>query len=485
MRREWARLYGQGPTDEWEPGREGPDDTVAGVSTALLTDLYELTMLRAARRAGIAQRRCAFEVFARSLPEGRRYGVLAGTARVLRAIEDFRFDEADLRYLARCGALDEEELAHLADYRFTGEVRGLREGELFFGGTPVLRVEGSFEDAVLLETVVLSILNHDSAVASAGARMITAARGRPCIEMGGRRVHEDAAIAAARAAWIVGFASTSNLAAGAHYRVPVAGTSAHAFTLLFDQERDAFAAQIAAQGPGTAVLVDTYDVETAVRTAVEIAGPQLGSVRVDSGNLPEQAHRIRALLDELGATSTRITVTGDLDEHRLEEIAPAPIDGYGVGTRLVTGSGHPTVGFVYKLVEREGADGRMHPVQKLSIGKQTVGGAKRAVRVLVDGKARLELALPGASGELDVVEALRTALGASAPESLEVRDLQVPLIVGGETQEPGTDPQLALRAREHHARVLPELGISADDGPDGPPAIPTAHTIEEAAALLA
>ena len=311
------------------------------MTSALLTDLYELTMLEAAREAGTASRRCVFEVFTRSLPEGRRYGALAGTGRVLDAIADFRFDEADLRYLRRAGVLKEETLEHLAEYRFTGDVHGYEEGELYFPGSPVLRIEGTFENAVMLETVVLSILNHDSGVASAGSRMVTAARGRPLIEMGGRRVHEDAAIAAARAARIVGFASTSNLAAGAHYRVPVAGTAAHAFTLLFDTEEEAFRAQLAAQGAGTTVLVDTYDVEAAVRTAVELAGPRLGAVRLDSGDLGEQSVQVRKLLDSLGATETRVTATGDLDEHRVEELKDAPLDGYGIGTRLVTGGGHP------------------------------------------------------------------------------------------------------------------------------------------------
>lgn len=258
-----------------------------------------------------------------------------------------------------------------------------------------MRLEGTFEDAVMLETVILSILNHDSAVASVGSRMITAARGRPCIEMGGRRVHEDAAIAAARAAYIVGFASTSNLAAGAHYRVPAAGTSAHAFTLLFDSEEEAFRAQIASQGVGTTLLVDTYDVDAAVRLAVEIAGPELGAVRLDSGDLGAQSIRVRALLDSLGATSTKITATGDLDEFRVEELAQAPLDGYGIGTRLVTGGGHPAPGFVYKLVEREGADGQMHPVGKRSQDKATLGAGKRAFRMLVGDRAHAELVLPG------------------------------------------------------------------------------------------
>ena len=458
------------------------------MTTSLLTDLYELTMLRAAREAGTAERACVFEVFTRSLPEGRRYGVLAGTDRVLRAIEEFRFDGADLRSLERTGVLDADTLAFLADYRFTGDVHGYAEGELFFENSPVLRVEGSFADAVMLETVVLSILNHDSGVASVGSRMITAARGRPCIEMGGRRVHEDAAIAAARAAYLVGFASTSNLAAGAPYRVPVAGTSAHAFTLLFDGEEEAFAAQIAAQGAGTTVLVDTYDVEQAVRTAVRIAGPELGAVRLDSGDLAAQATAVRALLDELGATSTSITATSDLDEHRLEELAAAPIDGYGIGTRLVTGGGHPAPGFVYKLVEREGSDGAMHPVGKRSASKQTLGAGKSAYRLLVGDRARAELVLPG---EAEVAEFERelTAqlLAAEAPaewERTRLRPLQVPLLRGGERVWDLTEVEALAHARERHESSLTELGLRAEEGPDGPAAIPTLTDGAQAARAL-
>ncbi|MEE1616959.1 nicotinate phosphoribosyltransferase [Brachybacterium sp. J153] len=458
------------------------------MTSALLTDLYELTMLRAAREAGTASRRCVFEVFTRSLPEGRRYGALAGTGRVLDAIADFRFDTADLRYLRGLELLDEDTLDFLADYRFHGDVHGYAEGELYFPGSPVLRIEGTFEDAVMLETVVLSILNHDSGVASAGSRMVTAARGRPCIEMGGRRVHEDAAIAAARAAYVVGFDSTSNLAAGAHYRIPVAGTAAHAFTLLFDEESEAFSAQISAQGPGTTVLVDTYDVEEAVRTAVELAGPELGAVRLDSGDLTEQAVRLRALLDGLGATGTRITATGDLDEHRMEDLADAPLDGYGVGTRLVTGGGHPAPGFVYKLVEREGSDGLMHPVGKQSKDKATLGAGKHAYRVLVGDRAHAELVLPGESEvaefERELMAELTSADASPDWGRTSLRPLQVPLIRDGEPVEDLRGPERVRRARERHRASVAELGLVADDRPDGPIAIPTVTDGTEAARVL-
>ncbi|MFC7376259.1 nicotinate phosphoribosyltransferase [Brachybacterium sp. GCM10030268] len=458
------------------------------MTSALLTDLYELTMVQAARRAGTASRRCVFEVFTRSLPEGRRYGVLAGTGRVLDAIADFRFDDADLRYLRGAGVLDEDTLEHLARYRFSGDVHGYEEGELFFPSSPVLRVEGTFEDAVILETVVLSILNHDSGIASAGSRMITAARGRPCIEMGGRRVHEDAAIAAARAAYVVGFASTSNLAAGAHYRIPVAGTAAHSFTLLFDSEEEAFRAQLVSQGTGTTVLVDTYDVETAIRTAVDLAGPELGAVRLDSGDLAEQAGEVRRLLDSLGATTTRVTATGDLDEYRVEELASSPLDGYGIGTRLVTGGGHPAPGFVYKLVEREGADGAMHPVGKQSLDKATLGAGKRAFRMLVGDRAHAELVLPGeaeiAEFERELTAELLAAEANPDWSRTNLRPLQVPMILGGEPTDPLRPPERVEKARQRHADSIRELDLPADDGPDGPIAIPTVTDGVEAARVL-
>lgn len=458
------------------------------MTSALLTDLYELTMVHGAREAGTASRRCVFEVFTRSLPPGRRYGVVAGTARALEAIADFRFDESDLRYLRKTGMLDASMLEHLADYRFTGDVHGYEEGELFFPNSPVLRVEGTFEDAVMLETVILSILNHDSGIASAGSRMITAARGRPCIEMGGRRVHEDAAIAAARAAYIVGFASTSHLAAGAHYRIPVAGTAAHAFTLLFDSEEEAFRAQLASQGTGTTLLVDTYEVEAAVRTAVELAGPGLGAVRLDSGDLGAQAHQVRALLDTLGASSTRVTATGDLDEYRVEELRDAPLDGYGIGTRLVTGGGHPAPGFVYKMVEREGADGKMHPVGKRSQDKATLGAGKSAHRLLVAGQARAELVLPGeeevAEFERELTAELISQKASADWARTTLRPLQIPMILGGAPVESQSAPQRVEAARARHAASVTELGLAAEEGPDGPVAITTVTDGVEAARVL-
>src|SRR3984885_10573621 len=364
------------------------------VGTALLTDHYELTMLQGSLRSGVAPRRAVFEVFARHLPHGRRYGVVAGTGRLLDAIERFRFGPADLEFLGDAGIVDSPTLAYLESYRFSGNIWGYSEGDCYFPGSPILVVEGTFAEAVLLETVTLSVLNHDCAIASAASRMVTAAGGRPLIEMGSRRTHERAAVASARAAYIAGFASTSNLRARYEYGVPSAGTSAHAFTLVHDSERHAFATQIAALGKETTLLVDTYDVPRAVRTAIEVAGTDLGAVRIDSGDLPAVARQVRALLDSLGATHTRIVLTGDLDEYSNAALGAMPVDGYGVGTSLVTGSGAPTAALVYKLVARaasaasaDSADSaaELVPVAKRSVGKPGRGGRRWAVRSRDDG----------------------------------------------------------------------------------------------------
>src|SRR5215207_7194280 len=335
-------------------------------------------MLQAALASGTAHRRSVFELFPRRLPEGRRYGVVAGVGRALDAIECFRFDDEALAAVE--GLVNDETCEWLAAYRFSGDVWGYAEGEAHFPYSPLVIVEASFAQAVILETLILSVLNFDSAIASAASRMTAAAGDRPCIEMGTRRTHEWAAVAAARAAYIAGFASTSNLEAGRVYGVPTQGTSAHAFTLLHDHERDAFAAQVDSLGKGTTLLVDTYDVRAAVALAVEVAGPELVAVRLDSGDLLAQAHEVREQLDALGAPSTRIVVTSDLDEHAIAAIAVAPVDAYGVGTALVTGSGAPTAGLIYKLVARSDDAGEMVSVAKESKDKRSVGGRKYALR---------------------------------------------------------------------------------------------------------
>jgi len=428
----------------------------APITTALLTDRYELTMVQAALASGAAHRRAVFEVFARHLPHGRRYGVVAGTARLLDALEDFRFDAQTLEFLRACGVADDPTLAYLESYRFTGNIWGYGEGDCYFPGSPILVVDGKFAEAVVLETLVLSILNHDSAVASAASRMVTAAGGRPIIEMGSRRTHEVAAVASARAAYIAGFASTSNLQAQRSFGIPSAGTSAHAFTLVHDSERHAFATQLAALGAQTTLLVDTFDVERAVRTAVELAGSELGAVRIDSGDQAVVAREVRALLDALGAAGTRIMVTGDLDEYGIAALAAAPVDGYGVGTAVVTGSGAPTASLVYKLVARAdgNADGApLRPMAKRSVGKPGRGGRKWAVRHRDEhGNALAEVIslFPPDSGPHD-------------------RPLLVPLVRRGQI----VGREALADARERHSQALAELARQALQLSRGDPAIPT------------
>jgi nicotinate phosphoribosyltransferase len=431
--------------------------------TALLTDHYELTMLQAALHSGAAHRRAVFEVFARHLPHGRRYGVVAGTGRLLEAVERFRFGQEELSFLRDSRIVDETTLRYLASYRFGGNIWGYAEGDVYFPGSPILVVEGTFAEAVILETVALSVLNHDCAIASAASRMVTAAGGRPLIEMGSRRTHEAAAVAAARAAYIAGFGSTSNLRARFQYGVPSSGTSAHAFTLVHDSERHAFVSQIESLGPGTTLLVDTYDVARAVRTAIEVAGPSLGAVRIDSGDLPAVATQVRSLLDSLGATGTRIILTGDLDEYSIAGLAVAPVDGYGVGTSLVTGSGAPTAALVYKLVARSdghvgpgenlAAAGELRPVAKRSVGKPGRGGRKWAVRHRTDtGEALSE----------------RISLVPADPAPTD-RVLLHDLVKDGKIV--GLEP--LLTARQRHQAVLAELPAYALQLSRGYPAIPT------------
>jgi nicotinate phosphoribosyltransferase len=340
-----------------------------------LTDHYELTMVGASLRDGTADRHCVFEVFARRLPSGRRYGVVAGTARLIELIQDFRFDRTQLDHLRSVGIVDDQLADYLSDYEFRGDVSGYPEGELFFPGSPILTVSGTFAECVMLETIALSVLNHDCAVAAAAARMVTAARGRPVIEMGSRRTHERAAVAAARAAYLAGFAYSSNLEAGRRYGIPTTGTAAHAYTLLHDEESTAFASQVAALGKDTTLLVDTYDISEGIRTAIAVAGPELRAIRIDSGDLSVLAAHSRQLLDSLGATETKIIVSGDLDEYSIAALAAEPVDIYGAGTAVVVGSGAPTANLVYKLVEVAG-----RPVVKRSENKATVGGRKTAVR---------------------------------------------------------------------------------------------------------
>ena len=435
-------------------------------SSAMMTDMYEYTMLDAALKDGTANRKCVFEIFTRHLPEGRRYGVVAGTGRILDALERFHLDDEDLRFLSDRNIVSAETIAWLERFHFSGSIKGYREGEMFFPNSPVLQVEGTFGECTLLETLLLSILNYDCAVASAASRMVTAAKDRPCMDMGGRRTNEWSAVAASRAAVVGGFQGTANLLAAQLYGLKAIGTAAHCFTLVHNSERDAFISQIDALGRNTTLLVDTYNIEEAVKTAVEVAGPELGGVRIDSGDLAALAQRVRNQLDALGATNTKITVTNDLDEYALAALQTAPVDSYGVGTRLVTGSGAPTCAMVYKLTERENADGVMQPVAKKSKDKATVPGRKLAFRSYEYNLADCEHVISGAEDQL----------AAFRPEE-GWKDLLVDFVDHGQIDATWQGHDAIMAAHDYRAQALAELPITAQSLMRGEPVIPTETTV--------
>lgn len=434
-------------------------------STALLTDRYELTMLAASLRDGTAFRPSVFELFSRRLSGGRRFGVVAGTGRLLELLREFRFGDDELRFLRDEKIVDAASMKHLEKYRFTGTVRGYREGELYFPGSPILTVEGSFADAVVLETLALSVLNHDSAVATAASRMSIASGERPLAEMGSRRAQERSAVAAARAAYIAGFSATSNLEAGRSWGIPTMGTAAHSWTLLHDTEEEAFKAQVESMGVGTTLLVDTYDISIGVETAIRVAGTELGGVRVDSGDLPTVAADVRAQLDSLGAINTRITVTSDLDEYAIAALAASPVDAYGVGTSVVTGSGYPTASMVYKLVARQDAAGSWVGVAKKSADKGSQGGRKAAFRTLAEGVASSEtIVVSDGFEDLDTPD-----------QHPDARALQVTFVDAGEIESAYEGAAGTAAARAHHMRVREELPVRALALSKSDPAIPTVY----------
>lgn len=427
------------------------------MSTALLTDHYELTMVDAARASGRASRSAVFEVFARRLPEGRRFGVVAGTGRLVEAITNFRFAPPELAFLSDNAIVSDATLQWLADYRFGGNIRGYHEGEIYVPHSPLLVVEGEFAECVILETLILSVLNYDSAVASAASRMVAVADGRPLIEMGARRASEHSAVAAARAAYIAGFSATSNLEAGRSFGIPTRGTAAHAFTLVHDSEEEAFRAQIAQMGSDTTLLIDTYNIEEGVQRAIMVAGTQLGAIRIDSGDLPVVVRQVRAQLDALGATHTKIVVTNDLNEHTIAGLRGAPVDGFGVGTSVVTGSGHPAVGLVYKLVARTSDDGRWHSVAKSSSDKSNPGGKKTAFRRLSEAVAVEEIVVIGDES-------------AVPPDS---RPLMVDIVSNGNDVFARGPHEQVMAARAHHQKARAELAQGAFSLQPGDTVFPT------------
>lgn len=421
-------------------------------SLALSTDLYELTMIAGYYTAGLTPR-ATFELYVRDLPENRSFVVAAGLEQGLEYLEHLRFSDEDIAHLRRLPALqnvrgdffDE----YLPQFRFTGEVWAIEEGTPVFPPEPLLRVTAPLPEAQLVETALLAQIGFQTSVASRAARMVEAAAGRGVVEFGARRAHGvEAGVLAARAAFLSGCESTSNVEAGRRFGIPVSGTMAHSWVTAFEDELAAFRQYSEIFGDRTVLLLDTYDTLAAARS-IAAAGLRPWAVRLDSGDIIALSGRVRAILDEAGLRDTRIFASGDLDERRIAAAveAGAPIDGFGVGAALSTSSDVPSLGAVYKLVEIERA-GTAAPVMKLSPGKQTVPGRKQVWRVFDEGRAIEDVI------ELATDEQHAPVGGDSDPAA---RPLLKRVMRGGKREFP---PRTVAALREHHRAAIAELPAS-------------------------
>lgn len=408
---------------------------------ALLTDLYELTMLQAYFDEGMHDS-AVFELFVRALPAQRNFLVAAGLEQALDYLENLRFREDELAWLRDSGRFRDDFVDRLADFRFSGEVHAMREGTVFFPDEPVLRVEAPIGEAQFVESRLINLVNFSSLIASKAARCVLAAPDRLLVDFGVRRAHgAEAGLLAARVSYLAGFAGTATVLAGQRFGIPVFGTMAHAYIEAHTLEREAFEAFSASQPASVTLLIDTYDTEAAAAKVVAIApalrarGVRLASVRLDSGDLAEHARRVRAILDAGGLGEVRIFASGNLDEFRLARLRAegAPIDGFGIGTHLTTSLDAPALDSAYKLQEYAGRGRR-----KRSEGKATWPGAKQVYRAFgADGRLAGDLvALRG--------EAVR---GRGEP-------LLQPVMRGGRRLAPA-EPLAALRA--HAAAELARL----------------------------
>ncbi len=374
-------------------------------SSPLFTDLYELTMAAVYfEREMFAP--ATFSFFIRHYPKNWRFFIANGIEEVLSFLENFRFSPEELAYLESLGLFKPAFLDFLAGLRFTGEVWAMPEGTVFFAGEPLLEVTAPIIQAQLIETFVINALSFGTLIASKAVRSVLAAGGRAVVDFSARRTQGlDAALKVARASYLVGFSATSNTLAGKIYGIPVTGTMAHSFIESFPSEFEAFSAFAALFPDNTVLLLDTYDTLAAAKKAVKIAkaleaqGKRLKGVRLDSGDLVALSRAVRRILDENGLTYVKIFVSGGLDEYRIAELLAqgAPIDAFGVGTKMGVSADAPYLDAAYKLVSYAG-----RPVTKLSSGKKTLAGAKQVFRYEKEGLYEKDLVglreenLPGA-----------------------------------------------------------------------------------------
>ncbi len=352
-------------------------------SSALLTDLYQLTMLQAYLEQGMEET-AVFEFFVRKLPAPRNFLIAAGLEQVLDYLETLRFSPADLEWLARCGRFSRSFIDYLERLRFTGDVHAMPEGTIFFPNEPILRVTAPLPQAQFVETRVMNLLNFQTMIASKAARSVLVAGGKPLIDFGLRRAHgAEAGLLAARASHLAGFTGTATVLAGVKFGIPVYGTMAHAFVQAHENETSAFEHFAYAQPDNVVLLLDTYDTEAAARKVVALAprlkekGLIVKGVRLDSGDLADHARKVRRILDDGGLPHVRILASGNLDEYRVAALmaSGAPIDSFAVGTAMTTSADAPSLDCAYKLQEYAG-----RACRKRSEGKATWPGRKQVYR---------------------------------------------------------------------------------------------------------
>ena len=432
-----------------------------------MTDFYELTMSAGYLDEGYVDKIAVFDMFFRRVPDGGGYAVMAGLQQFIDAVDHLKFTDEDITYLRSTKTFDEKFLNYLANFKLHCNIWAIEEGMPIFPQEPIVTVEGPAIECQLLETLLLVTFNHQCLIATKASRIVRSAAGRPVMEFGARRAQGyDAAYFGARASYIGGCGSTSCVMAARDFGIPTSGTMAHSWVQMFPTEYDAFKKYAELYPDACVLLVDTYNIEEAVKTAVEVAGPELGGVRIDSGDLASLAQRVRNQLDALGATNTKITVTNDLDEYALAALQTAPVDSYGVGTMLVTGSGAPTCAMVYKLTERENSAGEMQPVAKKSKDKATVPGRKLAFRSYEYSLADCEHVISGSEDKL----------AAYQPED-GWKDLLVDYVTNGENHSEYQGHDAIVNAHNYRAQALAELPIGAQSLMKGDPVIPTEVTV--------
>ncbi|MBL8251118.1 MAG: nicotinate phosphoribosyltransferase [Candidatus Competibacter sp.] len=428
--------------------------------SALLTDLYQLSMLQTYHAEGMEEL-AVFELFARRLPPQRGFLIAAGLEQALDYLENLRFASDELDWLAGCGRFNRRFVDFLATFRFTGTVHALPEGTACFADEPILRITAPLPQAQLVESRLLNLIHYQTLIASKAARCVLAAPDKLLVDFGMRRAHgAEAGLLAARAAHLAGFSGTATVLAGMRFGIPLFGTMAHSLIQAHDREEDAFEHFAAAQPDNVVLLLDTYDTEAAARKLIPLAarlrarGIAIKGVRIDSGDLSDAARRVRRILDEGGLDQATIFASGDLDETRLQQLLAdgAPIDGFGVGTRLDASTDAPILELVYKLQEYAGK-----PRRKRSQGKATWPGRKQVYRTLdADGVFagdHLSLETQPSSGEPLLRPVMRGGRRLLPPEPLNsARDR-------ARTQLAALPP--ALRANQtapaYPVRIDPEL----------------------------